>query len=194
MNLDFYFPTPIWWVDLDIDNDYLLKYIYDMRDKSEGRKVSNRGGWQSEEFPSDDIEELRTEVYKNAGRCILDYGMDPAVVGMFFGNCWANINTRGSTNQIHLHHGSFVSGVYYPYASEGAGKIFFYKNFDQYFISTSMAPIEKHTALSGGTVYYPAKTGRLLLFPSNLLHAVDENEDDEDRVSIAFNMALMKNE
>lgn len=130
MNLDFYFFIFIWWVDFDIDNDYLLKYIYGMRDKFEGCKVSNCGGWQFEEFFFDDIVELRIEVYKYVGCCLIDYGMNFVVVNFFFGNCWVNINKKGDINQIYLYYGFFVFGVYYFYVSDGVGKIFFYKNFD----------------------------------------------------------------
>lgn len=196
LNLDFYFPTPVWWTDLDLDNTKLMDQIYDMRDNDpKGREISNRGGWQSQEINPDDIAELRDAIFPLVSqRCMSDYGYNPKDLALVFGNAWANINNEGDTNQIHLHHGSFLSGVYYVYAPEGSGKLFFYKNFDSQYIVESMAPIKNHTALSGGTVFYPATTGRLIIFPSNLPHAVDKNDEGcvSDRISIAFNLGLKK--
>lgn len=191
MNLDYYFPTPIWWCDLQIDNDYLLNYCYSLREKDpEGRKISNKGGWQSQEICGDDISELADAAINASARSIADYGYNQQKTGLFFGNSWININNRGDTNQIHLHHGSFLSGVYYVKANEDSGDIYFFRNFDQYFITNGMAEVVNHTPLSAGVVHYPPKTGRLIVFPSNLLHSVNENVDDEDRISIAFNIGI----
>lgn len=194
MNLDYYFPTPIWWCDINIDNDYLLDYCYNKRESDpDGRKISNKGGWQSQELCGDDIPELAQEAVNRASRCITDYGFNSDNTGLFFGNSWININQRGDVNQIHLHHGSFLSGVYYVKCTQDSGDIYFYRNFDQNFIATSMAEVVTPTAITSGVVHYPPKVGRLIIFPSNLLHSVESSEDDEDRISIAFNIGIKNN-
>jgi uncharacterized protein (TIGR02466 family) len=83
-----------------------------------------------------------------------------------------------------------LSGVYYVQATSDSGHIYFYKDFNQSFITTSYAKVEQNTALSAGLCYYPPRTGRLLLFPSSLLHSVDASKDDNDRISIAFNIGI----
>jgi uncharacterized protein (TIGR02466 family) len=192
MNLDFYFPTPIWWTDLNIDNNFVLDYCYQKRKENPvGRQLSNRGGWQSEELPiKDDLIELTDRIMDSSVRTLDDYGFESNKTSIFFGNSWININKGSDTNQIHTHHGSFLSGVYYVKANENSGNIFFYRDFDQNFITTSYAKVTNHTSISSGVVFYPPKTGRLIVFPSNLLHAVDSNRDDEDRISIAFNIGI----
>lgn len=192
MNLDYYFPTPIWWEDTKIDVEPIKEWCYSLRrDDPEGRKLSNRGGWQSQELVLGDyIPELVTHIMRNAERSIDDYGYQPGKTKLFFGNSWVNINRGGNTNQVHLHHGSFLSGVFYVKTTPASGKIFFYRNFDQAYIISSFAKIENYTPLSSGVVWYPPKDGRLIMFPSNLLHAVDESEDEEDRISIAFNIGI----
>lgn len=191
MNLDFYFPTPIWWMDTQIDNQKLLDYCYKLRESDpEGRQVSNRGGWQSNEINSDDIPELVECVVTNAQKTLFDYGYDMDRTSIFFGNSWVNINRGKDTNQIHCHHGSYLSGVYYVKASPESGNIFFYRNFDQSFITTSFAKVVNNTSISAGVCYYPPRTGRMIIFPSNLLHSVDASTDDEDRISIAFNIGI----
>ena len=43
MNLDYIFPTPIWWVDLDIDLEELGRICVDTACNMEGKARSNRG-------------------------------------------------------------------------------------------------------------------------------------------------------
>jgi len=192
MNLDYYFPTPIWWEDTNIDVKPIEEWCYSLRDQdSTGRNLFNRGGWQSQEISlNEEIPELVSFIMKQAGRTLDDYGYEPARTKIFFGNSWVNINKGKDTNQIHLHHGSFLSGVFYVKTTPQSGKIFFYRNFDQNYITTSFAKIKDYTAISSGTVWYPPKDGRLIMFPANLLHAVDESTDEEDRISIAFNIGI----
>ena len=80
LNLDLYFPTPVWWADIDIDREGLMNQIYDMRDKdSHGREISNRGGWQSQEINGNDVAELRDTVFPLLDRTTVDYGFNPRV-------------------------------------------------------------------------------------------------------------------
>ena len=193
MKLDLYFPTPIWSAELVIDNDALLKYIYGLRDDDpKGRTISNRGGWQSKEFGGQDVPELRDAIFPCLSRCITDYGYDPDGLAFKWGNSWANINTQRDVNQVHVHHGSFLSGIYYVSAPEGSGNVLFFQDFNRNYIAESVAKVKKYTGLSGGNVPYKPYTGRLLVFPSNLPHAVETGNHEGDRVSIAFNIGLIR--
>ena len=189
MNLDYYFPTPIWWEDTQIDVGPLQEWAYSLLDEDPaGRKLSNRGGWQSKEIALP--EGLVYHIMNSCQRTIDDFGYNVEKTRLFMGNSWVNINRGPNTNQIHQHHGSFLSGVFYLKTTPESGKIFFYRNFDQAYITSSFASIENFTSLSSATVNYPPKDGRLIIFPANLSHAVDESTDDEDRISIAFNIGI----
>lgn len=192
MNIDFYFPTPIWWTDTtNVNNEKLLKYCYKMRDDNpQGRNVSNYGGWQSNDIKTEDISDLVDCIMKCVPKTLDDYGFDPHNTSTFFGNAWININRGKDTNQIHLHHGSYLSGVYYVKSTPESGDIFFYRDFNQSFVTSSFAKIVNHTSISSAVCHYPPKDGRIIMFPSNLLHSVDVSSDDEDRVSIAFNIGI----
>ena len=192
MNVDFYFPTPIWWMDTNLNNDNIKQYCYNLKENDPvGRHISNNGGWQSQEINLiDDLPELVQYIMEASQRTIYDYGYDPEKTKLFFGNAWVNINQKDNTNQIHLHHGSYLSGVYYVNVTPNSGNIIFYRNFDQAYITSSFAKVVNNTAISGQTVSYTPKPGRLILFPSNLLHSVEASNDDGDRISIAFNIGI----
>tara|TARA_R110001606_G_C15188542_1_gene630245 strand:- start:92 stop:682 length:591 start_codon:yes stop_codon:yes gene_type:complete len=195
MNFDCLFPIPVWSVDLDIDNEYLLNYIYELKDSSPGRIISNIRGWQSNNHYEDDFKELSSEVIKYGNKCLDDYGIDSDQMKLKCDNFWANVNTKGSKNKIHDHPKSFVSGVYYVRVSEGSGNIVFHSHANNQFrsfIKFNGIKTTRNTPLNVNRVEYSPKTGRLILFPSYLFHHVKPNTDDEDRVSISFNTLLSK--
>ena len=50
--------------------------------------------------------------------------------------------------------------------------------------------IEKYTEYSAGAVTIKPEEGDLLIFPSYLYHAVDENLSDDNRVVVSFNIDI----
>ena len=51
--------------------------------------------------------------------------------------------------------------------------------------------------LTGGKYFqdykFPAREGNLLLFPAHLEHKFGDNNSDEDRISVSFNLKLIDN-
>jgi uncharacterized protein (TIGR02466 family) len=191
MNLDFIFPTPVWWEDIGIDNKEVQKYCYLQKDKDPtGRKLSNRGGWQSQDLPLErDLKFLVDHIIDSCSIAMSHYGFHNTKLS--FGNSWINISSGSDTNNCHNHQGSFLSGVYYVKVNENSGHINFYRDFNQSFITSSYAPVVHRTPLTRDVVAYTPKVGRLIVFPSNLVHEVTSSIDDEDRISISFNMGIV---
>tara|TARA_B110000503_G_scaffold89598_1_gene135639 strand:- start:12181 stop:12774 length:594 start_codon:yes stop_codon:yes gene_type:complete len=194
MNLDFYFPTPVWWEDTTIDNLQILNLCKQLRlEDPDGRSVSNNGGWQSKDFKAGTYKEMNDfvdAVISMSAQCIHDYGYYENSYKFEMLNMWFNVNSVGNSNQIHTHAGSFISGVYYVSANSSHSNLIFYKNLNEDFIVTSAGDVERHTSISGATCRYPAKTGRLILFPSNLPHGVLPEQSSEERISLAFNLRM----
>jgi uncharacterized protein (TIGR02466 family) len=194
MNLDLYFPTPIWWQDLNINNNELLEFCFASQVKDpDGRKISNVGGWQSNDFsPEDDIrlKPLVDSIFQSAKFCLDTYGFREGSCKLTIGNLWININTGKDVNMVHTHPTSFLSAVYYVKASKQSAPIVFYKDFAEDFAITAVAPVERHTQLSASTAKYPPKAGRLVMFPAWLPHSVLPSNEEENRISIAFNLRL----
>lgn len=195
MNLDFYFPTPVWWEDTTLNNTEILKLCNQLRTEDPiGRKISNNGGWQSKDFKPtqyNEFNEFDKVVTQISQQCLEDYGYVSGAYKLEMLNMWFNINTEKDSNQIHTHGGSFISGVYYVQAETSQSELIFYKNFTEDYIITSAGDIEHYTPISGATCRYPPKTGRLVLFPSYVPHGVLPSTSKEDRISLAFNMRMI---
>ena len=100
-----------------------------------------------------------------------------------------NINKNGHKNSRHSHFTSnlFMSGVYYVKVPENSGRIRFY---DPRGHIIRDAKDTVHFFGDHVYQYIVPQEGMLLFFPTWLEHDVEENESDEDRVSVSFNIRL----
>ena len=178
-------------VNFDDYKDQLIQETYKERDEDPvGRKVSNRGGWQSNEI---DIQKCKSETLKEVIIGSLSQ-FEPISqnVSMVVGG-WKNINGPGNFNCIHNHPRSHLSGVLWIKAPKDSGNIVFTSPqlFNRFQELDSYTNQFKFNSNSYMTYYFPPTEGRILIFPSNLDHEVKENKSDEDRISYSFNITLI---
>jgi uncharacterized protein (TIGR02466 family) len=91
---------------------------------------------------------------------------------------WANKSKKGERHHAHVHPLSFMSGVFYLTSSESGQTYYKYP-----------PPSWGKTILTYNDATYhweKPEAGKLVLFPSNIVHGVEENEDDKPRYTIAF--------
>jgi len=170
-------------------NERLVEFSYAARAADpNGHMVSSRGGWQSHT----DMR-LRAEFQPLIG--FIDATINRVkihldIVDRFdlrVSSMWININGRGSYNTPHIHGNAFFSGVYYMKTHDGCGHIQFREpsNIREY----HCPPYAEITPRNCFVQQCAAEAGRLCLFPSYLPHEVTENTSDEERISVAFNVA-----
>ena len=188
------FPSPVHQIlinDFDDYKDQLIKETYQERDEDPvGRRVSNRGGWQSNQV---DIHECKSDTLKEVIISSLTK-LEPISqnVSVIVGG-WKNINGPGDFNCVHNHPRSHLSGVLWIKAPKDSGNIVFTSPhlFNRYQELDSYTDEFKLNSNCYMTYYFPPKEVRLLIFPSDLEHEVKENKSDEDRISYSFNITLV---
>lgn len=184
-----WFGNPVWETLLDnIDNDGIVEYAYDLKNRKPGLSKSSRGGWQCSDI------ENPNEAYVNLMRLCdqaimqvhLSMGLKEEFPSYIEGS-WININPPQSYNIKHLHPRSLFSGVYYAQVPDGdCGNLIFHRDN----LVLSYIPdyiVEDWNDLTSGTATYKIQTGMLLIFPSWFEHSVSPNFTGKDRISIAFN-------
>ena len=119
-------------------------------------------------------------------------GIDPSDLEMT--TMWSNTHHSGSMHPPHVHPNSFLSGVIYVKNPVGAdpGNIYFENPNPG---SKAWFPnFKKDSMISDEVLWFRPTVGKLLLFPSWLPHGVYQftTDDDEPRISIAFNYLLTK--
>jgi len=196
MNLDFYFPTPIWWEHTEINTQDMVSLAYRLQKEDPvGRKLSNQGGWQSHDFRPGTYPEfapIEKKIIEQTENCVRDFGYDEGACFTVLENIWININRKFNTNSVHIHDNSFISGAFYLKAGPGQGNIVFYKNYSQDYAVASAAKIEKYTQLNNSAITFTPETGKLIMFPGWLPHGVEHNDTDHDRISISFNTKIIR--
>lgn len=100
--------------------------------------------------------------------------------------CWINLNDPLETRVPHQHAQTAFTCVYYVSGNEQSGKIKLMNpnaSKNQVILPKHLA--EHNTFTSSAWGYQPLP-GRLVIFPGWTYHYVERNQDDSERISIAF--------
>ena len=173
-----------------LDIDSLTSFCYEVkrRDKK-GRKISNLGGWQSgniKKNPHPEFVKLLSEIQiaANAYHNKLQFKKEYV---QKLNNIWININGKGHSNEYHIHAKTQISGCFY--LSDSNFPIRFkhpYEEISPYYWHEEF--IETFTTFNCGQWSVTPKKNSIIMFPPWLYHKVVMNEEDTDRISMAFNL------
>jgi len=190
-----WFPTPIWYGKFNniSDQDYInaINYCNSLSTKSTGRKMSNAGGWQSEDLYYKDCIDTPLQIFfeqlkPSYQEALNDLGVTRELK---LRNFWVNINNYNDKNLVHEHPLSSISGCFY--LTDDNSSIVFYRNRDISSVHLDMLFSNKNTNLSYQETRYTPVRGQYLIFPSWLMHSVEPNTSTEKRISIAFNVSII---
>jgi uncharacterized protein (TIGR02466 family) len=180
------------------ERDALHARLRALRDTTPGKIVTNRGAWHSANDLHRDADPAVKSFMQHAhafvrGALASTYASwsdaEPAIV-----EAWAVIGGRGASHLPHSHAPTHWSGVFYVSAescladasddSDGrAGKIE---------LSNPVAGAASFGARTSVTC--EPKDGLFLLFPGMLLHWVNANPSDIERVVVSFNVLIQPKE
>tara|TARA_R100000027_G_C2210664_1_gene82902 strand:+ start:118 stop:681 length:564 start_codon:yes stop_codon:yes gene_type:complete len=165
---------------LDIEN-----FAHKWREKSPGKVVSNRGGWQSENYINmatrfAELEANYVQKCDELDKLIACINKKFRWHRVSIDELWFNINQVNSYNVIHDHLGAKYSGVIYLNSTEQMGNIVFVKN-------TNLNHMSSHE-IDMYTSEYPSVTGKMYIFSGSVPHYVKINSTLNDRISLSFNL------
>ena len=181
------FKTKIGIGKLDFDLEYLKEYAEKNKNKYESRQKSNVGGYQTPDLPFDNnIIKLFQKILFFAQEYAKDYKFNNK---LYVDNFWINFNKTSSSNMLHTHPNSQISGVYYIQVPENSGKIKFLRNDDllEYHFDGKCKEV---TLLTNSNVAFKPEPNMYILFPSNMKHCVETNNSKFDRISLSFNLKI----
>jgi uncharacterized protein (TIGR02466 family) len=196
-NVEYWFSTPLWFSNINIDNKKVEEYCKELSKKNKGRVLSNVGGWQSHDlFLNEKTDKRIKPLFFNILNELKELIQQIELQDSYRLNesslqFWININGQENYNQLHNHPRSFISGVYYVKVPKNSGNIIFHHPntlmkfwYQQY---TKGITHDSHPL-----VFVTPEEGKLVLFPSWLEHVVESNKTGKKRISIAFNASLQE--
>jgi len=204
IKIEHLFSTPLLVFRTSVSDEFMEELqsdCYKWRDESSGLQKSNQNGWHSDTTIFSRPERTFRSVCKVFGQCVGEVAKATApnvdLSGYdTTGEGWVNINYKGGYNVPHDHPGFVWSGVFYAKVPKT------YTDTESRSGVLEFLDPRTNIAASGSvltsTNYFSPKIlirpeeKMFVLFPSYLRHWVYPNEEDEDRISMAFNARYTK--
>jgi uncharacterized protein (TIGR02466 family) len=181
------FYTSIYATKIDVDNSTIQNFILNLKNQDNGVVLSNAGGWQSQSYTNSNescINDLLQKITSSV-RAVYD-DMKVGAQSAVLENYWFNVNGKYNYNIAHSHSACFYSAVYYVKYPKNSGNIHFIRSD----LLRDTIPFYENNEKNWGEYWLQPSVGSLFIFPSFLKHYVTQNltdDDDSDRISIAFN-------
>lgn len=157
----------------------------------ESRECAGRQLWQSQRPVQDDppVRELMRSVFAVARDIAGFYRWDLRGRAPVCTVCWANVHYRGSYHTRHIHPATVqLSGTYYVHAPPGCGDLVFHDLPQFLGLWGAIPPRLEATPHNMAQLRVSPRAGLCVLFPAHLMHEVEANVTDGDRVGLAFNI------
>jgi len=186
-------------------NAALRSIILARQAASQGVKVSNIGGWQSDHdmvnWGGDAGTVLLKQIQALADRNSVDIRSPNMPRHRWVPEMWANVSPPEASNQLHTHPGAYWSAVYYIDDAGGGsgadlgGELVLE---DPRMPMVMMIMPNLRFRRADGSVHEPQialrpKNGRLIMFPSWLRHGVAPHRGTGPRISVAVNLMAVPN-
>ena len=148
--------------------------------------VSNVGGIQTNAF----LENLDKNCFKNDINNYINSFKHQLPFTWKISNLWINENKKNCFNMPHNHIDNDVHfcGIWYLKCTDKSGSLCFLNDPQNSDVCNLYKYIDDPNSYSNFKIN--PEPNLLVLFPSRLVHLVQPNFDDEDRVSVAFNITL----
>jgi uncharacterized protein (TIGR02466 family) len=188
-------PTCIWTFTVPnherLDAELLTLIEEERQISPEGRACAGREMWQSRRQVGDDppVRELFVSIFQMAEEIAAFLRWDVAGKKPVCKVCWANVHTRGGYHTRHIHPATVqLSGVYYAKAPTGCGDLVFH-DLSRFLGLWAAAPSTLEvTDHNRSQLAVKPEAGLAVLFPAYVMHEVEANRSDGERVGIAYNI------
>lgn len=96
---------------------------------------------------------------------------------------WCTLSKKNQYSNLHKHTNSMFSGILYLNTNENDGDLYFENvNNRSFFIEPDV-----NNLYNSHSFNIVPKVGRIVFFPSELLHRIELNKTNSERISLAFN-------
>ena len=186
--IEYWWPQEIGFYDNPDHNELnLVDYCYEIQNKTE----SGGKGWISKDtYNTGDgmyqphlglkFKELNEWINKSVTQYIQE-----TKINFEFKECqsWFNIYKKGDYQEVHVHTPSILSAVYFLKSNDKCGPLIMQPPFQD---QIDIRKVDGLTSTNTNIEYSPIP-GRLVVFRSYMPHCVGKHQDDEDRITLAYN-------
>jgi uncharacterized protein (TIGR02466 family) len=168
-------------------NKDVLNFLKEYKKNNKSVIKSNRHGYQTDNITD---QHITLPLFKNSISLLKTHYKFNNNVKITLMNLWINENNQYAYNYPHYHDGAHFSGVYYIKVPNNSGKLIFFRESNAVNISSLNDFILEPENETSTYYNLDPKENLLVLFPSHLVHMVEPNYNEQERVSISFNLTL----
>ena len=137
----------------------------------------------------EDLASLKAKIQTALERYVYNGLQVVRTTEFYITNSWVVKHEKGDSSQLHRHDNSLLSGVVYIQTDDNTGEIVFDVGSPSNIFPPAIRVEYSNLGLvnSPSWAHYPYDND-ILIFPSQVLHKVEENKSDKTRYSLAFNV------
>lgn len=190
----------------NIDTQLIVKDLYELRDKdTKSDGASNVNGWQKEinHITTDYSwgKELKSEILQNFFQYIQSCNIfkkpksenKPLNLSLSMVKMFVNINPPDASHTMHDHVGGHYSGAFWLQADVNSGRLIIMNPMRNTFINSfcqnTIQEIQDGYQTFNNINIFP-ESNKGVFFNNNLLHYVDINRSEKDRIGVAFHIMI----
>jgi uncharacterized protein (TIGR02466 family) len=181
------FPTPLIFTNIEREFTKEELEFFDEQSKTTFKNEGNVTSLDNYLMRHDPMTTIKQEI-TSALQLYLDEVVKPKDdVKPYITQSWLNYTDENQYHHKHAHPNSFLSGVMYVNADPEKDKITFFN--DSMYKQIKLFPKEWNL-YNAESWYFTVKPGDIVVFPSSLIHMVEQKAGNNVRTSLAFNSFL----
>jgi uncharacterized protein (TIGR02466 family) len=181
------FPTPLIFTNIEREFTKEELEFFDEQSKTTFKNEGNVTSLDNYLMRYDPMTTIKQEI-TSALQLYLDEVIKPKDdVKPYITQSWLNYTAENQHHHKHAHPNSFLSGVMYVNADPEKDKITFFN--DSMYKQIKLFPKEWNL-YNAESWYFTVKPGDIVIFPSSLIHMVEQKAGNNIRTSLAFNSFL----
>ena len=181
------FPTPLIFTNIEREFTKEELEFFDEQSKTTFKNEGNVTSLDNYLMRHDPMTTIKQEI-TSALQLYLDEVIKPKDdVKPYITQSWLNYTDENQYHHKHAHPNSFLSGVMYVNAAPEKDKITFFN--DSVYKQIKLYPKEWNLC-NAESWFFTVKTGDIVVFPSSLIHMVEQKAGNNIRTSLAFNSFL----
>ncbi len=179
--IDVLFGDVLYRNKLDIDTQAILKNMNEPLKSQINLKENHKESalYVLEEKQHKELKKIINNEIQQYANNIMKYDADFKIT-----TSWFTVTDTMEKSQYHQHKNSFISGVLYLNVNEHSGSI----TFEDFRDEQIKVPCTEYNILNGNAYTVQPVNGLILLFPSKVWHVVNQNQSEQKRHSLAFNV------
>ena len=176
-------------------NEYLSKKVLEIKEKN--KNVPQKSAWICDTFNTDGLYDLDQDpvfqpILRDIKSEVLQFSKEfgQNKNDIMYNGGWINLAAPGAYQEYHVHGNSHFSIVYYIDVPDNSGDIVFLSPEATVADMYPLPKEEKVTYAGVKTFKFTPVANDLLIFRSNLMHMVNQNKSERNRVSISINFTF----